>query len=42
MSEQVKIRTICIDTVTQIQENQFMTDERKPGHDKWKDYSTEL
>ena len=42
MSEQVKIRTICIDTVTQIQENQFMTDKRKPGHDKWKDYSTEL
>ena len=38
----VKIRTICIDTVTQIQENQYMLDKKKPGHDKWKDYSTEL
>lgn len=39
---EVKIRTICVDTVTQIQENQFMLDKKKPGHDKWKDYSTEL
>lgn len=30
----VKIRTICIDTVTQIQENQYMLDKKKPGHDK--------
>lgn len=37
-----KIRSICIDTATQIQENQYMTDQQKPGRDKWKDYSTEL
>lgn len=39
---ETKIRTICVDTVTQIQENQYMLDKKKPGHDKWKDYSTEL
>lgn len=37
-----KIRSICIDTVTQIQENQYMMDKKRPGHDKWKDYSSEL
>lgn len=35
-----KIRTICVDTLTQIQENEYMTDKKKPGHDKWKDYAT--
>lgn len=42
MSEQVKalplIRTICIDTLTGIQNENYMTDQTKPGHDKWKDY----
>jgi len=33
-----KISTICIDTLTSIQENAFMLDRKKPGHDKWKDY----
>ena len=37
-----KISTICVDTLTQIQENQFMLDKKKPGHDKWKDYSQEI
>ena len=37
-----KISTICIDTLTQIQENQYMTDKKKPGHDKWKDYGQEI
>ena len=36
------ISTICIDTLTQIQENQFMLDKKKPGHDKWKDYSQDI
>lgn len=40
MSE--KISTVCIDTLTQIQENQYMLDKKKPGHDKWKDYSQEI
>lgn len=44
MSEEgkVKIRTICVDTLTQIQENAFMLDKKKPGHDKWKDYSQDI
>ena len=33
-----KIRSVCIDTLTAIQENQFMEDIRKPGHDQWMDY----
>lgn len=37
-----KIRTICIDTLTQIQENEYMSDSKKPGHDKWKDYATSI
>jgi hypothetical protein len=33
-----KIRTICIDTLTGIQNEMYMTDSKKPGHDKWADY----
>lgn len=32
------IRTICIDTLTAIQTNQWMEDKRKAGHDQWFDY----
>lgn len=42
MSEKTKIRSICVDTLTQIQENEFMLDQTKPGHDVWKDYATSL
>lgn len=38
----MKLETICVDTLTQIQENQFMLDKKKPGHDKWKDYSQDI
>ena len=37
-----KIRSICVDTLTQIQEQEYMLDKKKPGHDKWKDYATTL
>jgi len=37
-----KIRTITIDTLTQIQENEYMYDKSRPGMDKWKDYSVSL
>lgn len=37
-----KIRSICVDTLTQIQENEYMTDSKKPGHDKWKDYAISI
>jgi len=33
-----KIRSICIDTLTAIQENQLAADQSKPGHDEWRDY----
>lgn len=42
MSEVKKIRSVCIDTLTQIQENQYMLDKKKPGHDKWKDYAQDI
>lgn len=32
-----KIRSICVDTLTAIQNEQFMRDRKKPGHDQWKD-----
>lgn len=38
MEEIVKVRSICIDTLTAIQQNQWMEDRRKPGHDQWMDY----
>lgn len=37
MSE-TKIRTVCIDTLTGIQNETYMTDSKKPNHDIWKDY----
>ena len=32
-----KVRTICVDTLTGIQNVLWMTDSKKPGHDKWMD-----
>lgn len=40
--ETPKIRTICIDTLTGIQNEMYMTDQKKPGHDKWKDYGQDI
>jgi len=40
MSE--KVRTICIDTLTGIQNELYMTDSKKPGHDQWKDYGGDI
>lgn len=38
MSEQTKIRTICVDTLTGIMNEMYMTSVKKPGHDKWMDW----
>lgn len=38
----VKVRSICVDTLTAIQVNQYMTDSSKPGHDQWKDYGQDI
>ena len=40
--ETVKVRSICIDTLTAIQTNQWMEDKRKPGHDQWMDYGQKI
>ena len=37
MSETKKIRTICIDTLTGIQNEEWMTNVKKPNHDSWMD-----
>ncbi len=42
MAEEVKIRSVCVDTLTQIQENQYMLDIKKPGYDKWRDYGQDI
>lgn len=33
-----KIRTICVDTLTGIMNEMFMTSSKKPTHDKWADW----
>lgn len=42
MSEATRVRTICIDTLTAIQSDEFMADKKKPGHDQWRDYGQSI
>lgn len=42
MSEVQKIRTICIDTLTGIQNEEYMTNSKKPNHDAWLDYGKDI
>ena len=44
MSEQqaVKVRTICIDTLTGIQNEIYMRDSKKPNFDIWTDYGKDI
>lgn len=37
-----KIKSICIDGLTQVQVNEYMTTKDKPNHDKWKDYGQDI
>jgi len=37
-----KIRTICVDTLTGIQNELYMTSTKKANHDKWKDYGQDI
>lgn len=37
-----KVVSVCIDTLTTIQENQYMEDSRKPGFDQWLDYGKNI
>jgi len=36
------VKTITVDTLTAIQENEYMADKKKPGHDQWKDYGQSI
>lgn len=38
----LKVRSICIDTLTAIQNEEYMRDKKKAGHDKWKDYGQDI
>lgn len=38
VQQPVKVRSICVDTLTAIQNEEYMSDSKKPGHDQWKDY----
>lgn len=37
-----KVRTVCIDTLTGIQNEVYMTNSKKPGHDQWMDYGKDI
>jgi len=37
-----KIRTICIDTLTAIQNETYMTEKKKIGFDKWRDFGIDI
>lgn len=40
--ETTKIRSICIDTLTGIQNEMYMTSLKKPTHDKWRDWGQDI
>ena len=40
--ETPKIRSICVDTLTAFQTNDYMLEQKKPGHDKWRDYGKDI
>lgn len=42
MEEIQLIESICIDTLTGIQSDEYMADKRKPGHDQWRDYGQDI
>lgn len=37
-----KIRTICVDTLTGIQQEEYMESKKKPGHDEWADFGKDI
>jgi hypothetical protein len=40
--EKPKIRSICVDTLTAIQNEAYLRNSRKPGHDEWLDYGKDI
>lgn len=41
MSE-IKVRSICVDTLTGIQQEMYMSASKKPGHDQWADIGKDI
>jgi len=37
-----KVRSICVDTLTGIQTEMYMTSVKKPTHDKWRDWGVDI
>lgn len=37
-----QIRSITVDTLTGIQNDEYMANQRKPGHDQWMDYGKDI
>ena len=37
-----KIKTICVDTLTAIQTNDYMAEKGKANHDKWRDFGQDI
>jgi hypothetical protein len=42
MSEVKLIKSICVDTLTGIQSEEYMRNLKKPGHDQWIDYGKDI
>lgn len=42
MSEKTKVRSIVIDTLTAIQENDYMLETKSTNFDKWRDYGKDI
>lgn len=40
--EKVLVQSICVDTLTGIQQEEYMRSQRKPGHDEWMDFGKDI
>ena len=36
------IKSICVDTLTAMQTDEYMTNSKKPGHDAWLDFGKSI
>jgi|SRR6218665_243580 len=40
--KKTRLRTVCVDTLTGIQTEMYMTAVKKPGYDKWRDWGVDI
>jgi hypothetical protein len=38
----IKIKSICVDTLTAIQTDEYMRESKKAGHDAWMDFGNSI